>query len=88
MVTGEKSSDGDFVIVVMIKRVSRFCVNPSAIASSTKKPRIPTIGVRSSSSLSVMRQRSAGSLLLPLNFSPEVTTSDVEKFLKDKLKLA
>jgi hypothetical protein len=86
--TGENFSDGGFVTVVRKERVSPSPVNPSATASTTKKPRIAMIGVRSSSSLSVVQKRVRRKSLFVSRFSPDVTASDVEKSLKDQLQLA
>jgi hypothetical protein len=82
MVTDEKSSGGDFVIVVMIKRVSPSFVNSSAIANITKNPRIPTIGARSSSFLSVVQKRVRRKYPFISRFSSEVKASDVENSLR------
>jgi hypothetical protein len=46
------------------------------------------IGVRSSSSLSVVQKRVRRKSLFVSRFSPDVTASDVEKSLKDQLQLA
>jgi hypothetical protein len=50
IVTGETPSDGDFVTVVRKKRISPSPVNTPVVASTTKTPRVPMSGVRSSSS--------------------------------------
>jgi hypothetical protein len=46
------------------------------------------IGVRSSSSLSVVQKSVRMRSLIVSRFSPEVTAADVEKSLKDQLQLA
>jgi hypothetical protein len=51
--TGETSSD-DFVMIVKKKRVNP---SPAAVANTTKKPRVAMIGVRSSSSLTVVQKK-------------------------------
>jgi hypothetical protein len=88
IVTGEITPDDGFVTVLRKKRVNPSPVSTSAISNTTKKPRIPMIGVRSSSSLSVVQKRLRRKSLFVSRFSPEVTTSDVEKSLKDQLQLA
>jgi hypothetical protein len=57
IVTGENFSDGGFVTVVRKERVSPSPVNPSAIATTTNKSRIPMIGVRSYSYLCCAEKR-------------------------------
>jgi hypothetical protein len=77
IVTGENTSDGDFVTLVRKKRV-----NNSAVANTTKKPMIPTIGVRNSSSLSVV-QKMARRKSVPVSlFSPVVKIAHVKKYFK------
>jgi hypothetical protein len=63
-------------------------VGTAAVANTTKKPRIAMIGVRSSSSLSVVQKRVSRKSLFVSRFSPDVTASVVQKSLKDKLQLA
>jgi hypothetical protein len=84
IVMGETSSD-DFVTLVKKKRV-----NPShaAVANKTKKSRVAMIGVRNSSSLTVVQKRVRRKSLFVSRFSPHVTASDVENSLKDQLQLA
>jgi hypothetical protein len=82
-VTGEKFSDGDFVTVLREKPVSLSPVNLSAIINTTKKPRTPVIGVRSS----VMQQRVCRKSPFVSQISLEVTI-DVEKSFNDQLQLA
>jgi hypothetical protein len=88
IVLGDNPSDGDFVTVVREKRVTPSPVSTAAVASTTKKPRIAMIGVRSSSSLSVVQKRVHQKSLFVSWFSPDVAASDVEKSLKDQLQLA
>jgi hypothetical protein len=87
-VTGENPSDGDFVTVVRKKRINTSPVNSAVVANTTKKPRIAMIGVRSSSSLSVVQKRVHRKSHFVSLFSPEVTASDVENSLKEQLQLA
>jgi hypothetical protein len=56
IVSGDNSSDGDFVILVRKKQVTMSPVNTAALANTSKKPRIVMIEVRSSSSLSVVQK--------------------------------
>jgi hypothetical protein len=58
------------------------------IDSTTKTPRVPMIGVRISSSLSVVQKRVRRKSLFVSRFYPEVTASDVENSLKEQLPLA
>jgi hypothetical protein len=88
VVLGNNPSDGDFVMVVKKKRVTPSPVGTAAVANTTKKPRIAMIGVRNSSSLSVVQKRVRRKSLFVSRFSPDVTASDVEKSLKDQLQLA
>jgi hypothetical protein len=85
---GENPSDGDFVMVVRKKRVNPSPVNTAALANTTKKPRIAMVGVRSSSSLSVVQKMVCRKSLSVSQLSTDVTASDVEKSLKDQLQLA
>jgi hypothetical protein len=87
-VTGENSSDGDFVTVVNKKTVRPSLVNPPAIANTIKKPTILMIGVRSTSSLYVVEKKIHRKSCFVSRISLEVTTTDVEKSLKDQLQLA
>jgi hypothetical protein len=66
IVSGEKTSEGDFVTVVSKKRVAPSSVNIAA-ANTTKNPRVAMIGVRSSSSL-FFRREYVGGLFLSLVF--------------------
>jgi hypothetical protein len=86
VVTSETPSCGHFVIAVKKKGVAPSPAN--TVANSTMKPRVATIGVRSSSSLSVVQKRVRMKSLFVSRFSPNVTSSDVEKPLKDQLQLA
>jgi hypothetical protein len=86
VVTGETPSGGDFVTVVKKKRLASALV--SSVANTSKKPRVAMIGVRSSSSLSVVQKRVRMKSLFVSRFSPDVTSSDVEASLKDQLQLA
>jgi hypothetical protein len=88
IVTGENFSYGDFVTVVRKKSVSSSPVNSPAITSITKKWRISLIGVRRSSSLSVVQKRVCRKFLFVSQISLEVTTTDLEKSLNDQLQLA
>ena len=89
VVTGENPSGGDFVTVVKKKRVAPSPVSTvHAVANTSKKPRVAMIGVRSSSSLSVVQKRVRMKSLFVSRFSPDVTSSDVEASLKDQLQLA
>jgi hypothetical protein len=87
-VTGENPSDDDFVTVVRKKRISPTPVNIAVVANTTKKPRIAMIGVRSSSSLSVVKKRVRMKSLFVSRLSLEVAASDVENSLKEQLQLA
>ncbi|XP_023703785.1 uncharacterized protein LOC111862535 [Cryptotermes secundus] len=89
IMTGENPSGGDFVTVVKKKRVAPSPVNiVNTVANTSKKPRAAMVGVRSSSSLSVVQKRVRMKSLFVSRFSPDVTSSDVEASLKDQLQLA
>jgi hypothetical protein len=88
IVSGDNPSEGDFVTVVRKNRVTPSPVSTAAVANTTKIPRIAMIGVRSSSSLSVVQKRVRRKSLFVSRFSPDVTASDIEKSLKDQLQLA
>jgi hypothetical protein len=88
IVSGDNPSDGNFVAVVRKKRVTPSPVGTAVVANTTKEPRIVMIGVRSSSSLSLVQKRVRRKSLFVSRFSPDVTASDVEKSLKDQLQLA
>jgi len=60
---------------------------PNAAANLPKKSRPPMIGVRSSSSLSVVPRRAKTKSLFVSRISPEVTTADIERSLNEQLKL-
>jgi hypothetical protein len=62
-------------------------VNTAAVVGTTKKPRVPMIGVSNSSSLSVVQKRVRMKSLFVSRFSPEVTATDVEKSLQEQLQL-
>jgi hypothetical protein len=85
--SGENISHGDFVTVVRKKQVTPSLINTAALRNATKKPRIAMIGVRSSSSLSVVQKRVCRISLFVSRFSPDVTASDVEESLKDQCSL-
>jgi hypothetical protein len=87
-VMGENLSDGDSVMVVRKKRVNPSPVNTADVANTTKKPRTAMIRVRCSSSLLVVQKRVCMKSLLVSQLSPDVTASDVEKSLKDQLRLS
>jgi hypothetical protein len=70
IVTGEKPSDGDVVTVVKKKRVTPSPANTAAVAITSKILRIAMIGVRSSSSLSVVQKRVRRKSLFVSRFFP------------------
>jgi hypothetical protein len=78
-------SDCDFVTVVRKKQISPSPVNASAIANTKRNHRIRMIGVRSFSHLSVVHKSVSRKSLFVSLFAIEVTSTDVEKSLKDQL---
>jgi hypothetical protein len=72
VVSGDNHSDCDFLTVVRKKRVTPSPVSTAAFANTTKKPRIAIIGVRSSSSISVVQKGVCGKSLFVSQFSPDV----------------
>ena len=86
-VSSDNPSDGDFINVSRAKRANPSATNTTAIATSSRKPKVAMIGVRISSSLSVVQKRRNKSLFVS-RFSPDVTASDVENSLRDQLQLA
>jgi hypothetical protein len=83
---GENPSSDDYVTVVKKKRVTPSPVN-TAVANTTKKPRVAVIRV-SSYSLSLVQKRVRTKSIYVSRFSSDVTAFDFEKSLNDQLQLA
>jgi protein tyrosine phosphatase (PTP) superfamily phosphohydrolase (DUF442 family) len=85
--TTVNTEDG-FTTVIRKKRGRTSEEFPSLPTIATKRHKATMIGVRSSSSLPVVAKKIRPKALFLSRFSPQVTVSDIEKSLREQMKLA
>jgi hypothetical protein len=90
--TSVKASDNQapdgFVTVLRKRKGNHPSSIPSGVPSPPRTSRTPLFGNKSGSSLSTVPKRVRTKALFVSRFSPEVSSADVEKSLKDQLELA
>jgi hypothetical protein len=84
----DSTSEDGFIAVSKETRGNPRALKSDDKAKSMRKPKTLMIGVRDTSILPVVSKRVKTKALFVSRFSPEVSSRDIEKFLKEQLKLS
>jgi hypothetical protein len=88
MASSDNPSVEGFVTVLSKRKGNHPSSIPSGLPNPPKRTRTPLFGVRSGSSLSTVQKRVRTKALYVSQFSPDVSSGDMEQSLKDQLELA
>jgi hypothetical protein len=87
MARDTQAADG-FITVLGKRNVNHPSSISSGVPNPPRKTRTPLFGMKSGSSLSTVPKRMRTKALFVSRFSPDVSSADVERSLKDQLELA
>jgi hypothetical protein len=86
MASDKQAVDG-YITVLKKRKSNNYSHNPAGVPNPLRTSRTPLFGNRSGSSTSVPKKVRTEALFVS-RFSPEVTSADVEKSMKEQLDLA
>jgi hypothetical protein len=87
MASDKQAVDG-YITVLKKRKGNNSSHNPTGVPNPLRTSRTPLFGNRSGSSLTTVPKKVRTKALFVSRFSPEVTSADVEEYLKEQLELA